>query len=264
MDPDVFLTNGVWCRILIIPSTYLLLSGSCWLLCEAVYLIMIMTLVKTLLGEKSLLKWITLTGWAAPIPMMIPYISYRLDYENTNCWMQEKPCNMLLHIAVLIILLMNIIALAIVGRMIIKPSTTIQQLHRQWSSTSSLPSSLHSLTPRQAPGLRQASLAVLMLAPVFGLHLLLVVMASHPATQVDPDSAMEKVHAIISSLSSSTQGLVVSYFLCFSNKEAMTKTRIQLKRKFLRHTSMRMTNRSHQEIEMRGQNKIFENIYSVM
>ena len=164
MDPDVFLTDGVWCRILNIACTYLLLSTYSWLLCEAVYTVIILTLLE----DKSLLEWISLTGWAAPIPMMIPYILYRLDYEDTNCWMERGTSDMLLHFAVLVIFLLNMIALAIVVQMtIIKPSTTFQRLHRQRSFTSSLPSPPHCLAPRLTPGLRQASLALLMLAPVF-------------------------------------------------------------------------------------------------
>ena len=127
---------------------------------------------------------------------------------------------MLLHFAVLVIFLLNMIALAIVVQMtIIKPSTTFQQLHCQRSSTSSLPSPPHCLAPRLAPGLRQASLALLILAPVFGLHLLLL------AVSPDPDSAWEKVHAVLSSLSSSTHGIVVSCILCCTNKEAMTQNK---------------------------------------
>ena len=198
-----------------IACTYLLLSTYSWLLFEAVYTVIILTLLE----EKSLLEWISLTGWAAPIPMMIPYISYRLYYEDTNCWMQRNQRQATSHRCP-----HHILAEYDRTQMtVIKPVTTFQQLHRKRSSTSSLPSSPHCLAPRLAPrlapGLRQASLALLILAPVFGLHLLLL------AVSPDPDSAWEKVHAVLSSLSSSTHGIVVSCILCFTNKEAMTQNK---------------------------------------
>ena len=143
-----------------IACTYLLLSTYSWLLFEAVYTVIILTLLE----EKSLLEWISLTGWAAPIPMMIPYISYRLYYEDTNCWMQRNQRQATSHRCP-----HHILAEYDRTQMtVIKPVTTFQQLHRKRSSTSSLPSSPHCLAPRLAPrlapGLRQASLALLMLA----------------------------------------------------------------------------------------------------
>ena len=248
MEPDVFVNNGVWCRILHTVNTYLLLSTYCWMLCEAVFLIMI--LLKTVLEEESLLKRLSLFGWGAPIMMMVPYVKYRLEYEDTNCWMQKGTSDIFLYIPVLIIILLNLITLAIVVK-IIKSSTTFQQHHRQRSSANSDPRSPSgSEAPRLTPGLRQASRAVLMLTPVFGLHLLLLPVSP------DPDSAWEKVHAVISALSTSTQGTVVSCILCFANKEVMAKLKGYLQRKFSRNNTMESNNRSLQRVEMHGRTSV--------
>ena len=242
----MFVNNGVWCRILHTVNTYLLLSTYCWMLCEAVFLIMI--LLKTVLEEESLLTKLSLFGWGAPIMMMVPYIKYRLEYEDTNCWMQKGTSDIFLYIPVLIIILLNFITLAIVVK-IIKSSTTFQQHHRQRSSANSDPRSPSgSEAPRLVtPGLRQASRAVLMLTPVFGLHLLLLPVSP------DPDSAWEKVHAVISALSTSTQGTVVSCILCFANKEVMAKLKGYLQRKFSRNNTMESNNRRIQRVKMHGQ-----------
>ena len=253
----MYLSNSVWCRVLHIVNTYLLLSTYCWMLCEAVFLIMI--LVKTLLEEELLLTRLAVFGWGAPILIVIPYVTYRLQHENTNCWMGKGDSDIFLYIPVLIIILLNLITLANIVR-IIKTSTTFQQLHRQRSSANSDP---RSQSGSEAPRLtvaRQSSRAVLMLAPVFGLHFLLLPVSP------DQDSAWEKVHAVISAVSSSTQGLVVSGILCFANKDVMEKFKGYIRRKFSRdHHSMEI-NRSLQRVEMHGHSSItsFTRISSIL
>ena len=249
--------NGGWCRILHSLTTYLLLSTYCWMLCEAVFLIMI--LVKTVLEEEMLLKRLSLFGWGAPILIMVPYITYRLEYEDTDCWMQRGDSDIFLYIPVLIIILLNSITLGIVVK-IITSSTRFQQFHRQRSSANSDTSSQGvSEGPRLAAA-RQSSRAVMMLTPVFGLQFLLLPVIP------DPDSPWEKVHAVLSALSTSTQGFVVSLILCFANKEVMAKLRGHLKRKFSRdHYSMEIYSRSPQRIQMQGQSSVtsFTRISSV-
>ena len=233
------LNNGLWCRLLHTVNTYLLLSTYCWMLCEAVFLIMI--LVKTLLEEESILKRLSLFGWGAPILIMIPYVTYRLEYEDedTNCWMQKGNSYIFLYVPVLSIIILNLILLGIVLK-IIKTSITFQQVHRQRGSDAN--SDTRSQSSLEAPRLaaaRQSSRAVLMLAPVFGLHFLLLPVIP------EPDSAWEKVHAVISALSTSSQGLVVSFILCFVNKEVMAKLKGYLRRKFSRvHHLMEINNRN--------------------
>ena len=244
---DVHLNNGFWCRLLHTINTYLMLSTYCWMLCEAVFLIMI--LVKTLLEEESLLMQLSLFGWGAPILILIPYVTYRLEHEDedTNCWMQNGDSDIFLYVPVLVIIILNLILLGIVLK-IIKTSTTFQQLHRQRGSAISDTRSQSGLEAPRLAAARQSSRAVLMLTPVFGLHFLLLPVIP------GPDSAWEKVHAIISALSTSSQGLVVSLILCFANKEVVAKVKGYLRRKFSRdHHSMEINNRNLPRVETHGQ-----------
>ena len=56
---DVWSQNEIWFRILHVLTTYFMLSTYFWMLCEGIYLRMI--LVKTFLREENLWIWFLLT-----------------------------------------------------------------------------------------------------------------------------------------------------------------------------------------------------------
>ena len=50
-------------------------------------------------------------GWVVPAILLIPYVIYRLLYENENCWMEMGDSNWLLGIPVIIVIIFNIVIL---------------------------------------------------------------------------------------------------------------------------------------------------------
>ena len=61
--------------------------------------------------------------------------------------------------------------------------------------------------------------AVLILIPIFGLHFLLIPM------RPDAGSRFEYVYEVVSCISTSTQGLSVSFLLCFCNSDVYSLIR---------------------------------------
>ena len=66
--------------------------------------------------------------------------------------------------------------------------------------------------------------AVLILIPIFGLHFLLMPM------RPEPGSILEYVYEVVSSVTTSSQGMAVSFLLCFFNNEVVQ----QIKTTFIR------------------------------
>ena len=46
-----------------------------------------MILVETFVNEKRLGRMLSFTGWGMPLLVTLPYIAYRINYENEKCWM---------------------------------------------------------------------------------------------------------------------------------------------------------------------------------
>ena len=48
-----------------------------------------MILVESVVNEERSRRMLLFTGWAVPLLVSLPYILYRLNYENDNCWMDS-------------------------------------------------------------------------------------------------------------------------------------------------------------------------------
>ena len=66
---------------------------------------------------------------------------------------------------------------------------------------------------------KKSTKAVFILIPIFGLQFLLL------PIRPSKDSPLEYIYQVVSSLSTSTQGITVSFLLCFSNEKILTNLR---------------------------------------
>ena len=208
-NPDVWSSNAVWCRGLNILTTYFMMTTYCWMLAEGAFLRMI--LVKTFIEEEMLLVMLCILGWILPIFIILPYIFYRLQYENELCWMDPGHSVIFLAVPAIIVFVLNIYFLCNVIQVLkskLQFETVYNSAARGGSGTST--GSTTAITLKSAR-------AVIILIPIFGLHFLLL------PIRPGRGSPFEYGYEVISSLSTSTQGLAVSLLLCFSNSEILTK-----------------------------------------
>ena len=84
-DPGTWSANSIWCRGLHIMTTYFMMTTYFWMLCEGMFLRMI--LVNTFVEEEECLVFMYIIGWLSPALTILPYIIYRIFYEDTHCWM---------------------------------------------------------------------------------------------------------------------------------------------------------------------------------
>ena len=89
--------------------------------------------------------------------------------------------------------------------------------------------------------------AVIILIPIFGLHFLLLPIRPSKGSQ------FEYGYEIISSLSTSTQGLAVSILLCFTNSEVLTKIKKAIEKYRLNSNSdlAIYTPRNHKKVKLK-------------
>ena len=197
-NPDVLSQNPVWCRVLQVFTTYFMLATYFWMLCEGIYLHMF--LVNTIIRDEDALIWfLAVLGWIIPALSLLPYAWFRTRFENELCWMDPGQSIIFLAVPAISVIIINIFCLCNVIR-IIKKKITFEQNFTQNKSDVSL----------------KAARAVLILIPIFGVHFLLFPM------RPDPGSHLEYVYEVVSCISTSTQGLSVSFLLCFLNKDIST------------------------------------------
>ena len=48
-----------------------------------------MILVETFVNEERLGRMLCFTGWVVPLLVTMPYIAYRINYEDEKCWMDS-------------------------------------------------------------------------------------------------------------------------------------------------------------------------------
>ena len=87
-----------------------------WMLCEGVFLWVL--LARSLgQGEESLVR-LCLLGWVGPLLVLLPYVTYRTNYENDRCWMDPGYSVIFLSIPAIIVIkhcIMIIILLILIG-----------------------------------------------------------------------------------------------------------------------------------------------------
>ena len=202
-DSSVWSLNSLWCRCLHILTTYFMLTTYFWMLCEGTYLRMI--LVKTFIEEESWIWWLGVLGWLVPVIVLMPYVLFRLGYENQLCWMDSGHSIMFLAIPAICAILINIYFLCDVIK-VLRSKLIFENTFNRNNRNIAM----------------KSARAALILIPIFGLHFLLLPM------RPEKGSSMEYVYQVVSSLSTSTQGLFVSFLLCFTNEDVLCLIKKQL------------------------------------
>ena len=191
----------LWCRILHIITIYFTLSTYLWMLCEGAYLHLL--LVAPFMDENCRVLCLTILGWTAPVFFIIPYMIYRQQNENFHCWMDMGDSNWFIAIPVIIVIILNIIFLY-----------NVIHILRGKLSISTGDSTSHD-------NIKQAR-AILFLIPILGINFMLL-----PIRPSD-DSPLEYFYDILSTISSSFQGVFVSTLLCFTNSQVIGEVKKQL------------------------------------
>ena len=190
-NPSDWSGNEFWCRVLHVLTTYFMLTTYFWMLCEGAFLRMF--LVKTFIKTDWCIFWLSAIGWVTPAFILIPYILFRHAYENQLCWMDQGQSILFLGIPVIIVIFINIYFLC----------SVILILRRKLNFENNFNKN-NDVTFKSAR-------AVFILVPIFGLHFLLM------PIRPDAGSKLEYVYEVIASITTSTQGLSVSFLLCFLN-----------------------------------------------
>ena len=113
-DLDVLSSNEVWCRILHVITTFFTLTTYFWMFCEGIYLQLLLDSTLQVDQNWMILLCLSGIGWVAPAILLIPYVIYRLLYENENCWMDMGDSNWFLGIPVIIVIIFNIILINVI------------------------------------------------------------------------------------------------------------------------------------------------------
>ena len=201
--PDVWSENSAWCRLLQIFTTYFMLTTYFWMLCEGTFLRMIA--VRTFIKEEFWVSCLLALGWLAPGVILIPYVIYRYQYENELCWMEPNSQSMIfLAVPVITVIIINIYFLYSV--------VTVLRNKLRFENN---------FNKKNDVNFKSAK-AVLILIPIFGLQFLLMPM------RPEQGSTLEYVYEVISSVTTSTQGLAVSLLLCFCNNDVVRQIKITL------------------------------------
>ena len=203
-SPGVWSQNSVWCRVLQVFTTYFMLSTYFWMLCEGTFLRLIA--VRTFIKEEFWLSCLLVLGWLVPAGAIVPYVVYRYYYENELCWMDPGQSIIFLAVPVITVIIINIFFLGSVVRVLRHQLRFGNNFNR-----------------RNDVNFKSAR-AVLILIPIFGLHFLLMPM------RPEPGSTLEYVYEVVSSVTTSSQGMAVSFLLCFFNNEVVQ----QIKTTFIR------------------------------
>ena len=205
LNPESLNKNQVWCRVLHVFTTYFMLTTYFWMLCEGIFLRMF--LVNTIIRfEDSFVWFLAIIGWIFPCLSLIPYVWFRTHYENELCWMDPGRSIIFLAVPAISAITINIFCLCNVIKVIQKKFIFEQKFTRNKPDIS-----------------LKSARAVLILIPIFGVHFLLFPM------RPEPGSNLEYVYEVFSCISTSTQGLSVSFLLCFCNNDISSK----MKRKCL-------------------------------
>lgn len=203
-DSNVWSGNVLWCRILHVVTTYFTLTTYFWMLCEGAYLHLL--LVNISIVDRYKVQLLVIVGWVVPVIVMVPYVAYRQLYENSHCWMDMGDSNWILGVPVMLVMVLNILFLSHVIYLI-------------RSKMRAFPDGSRDDSPTEAT-MTQAR-AALFLVPILGLYFVLVPIRPLPGSQ------LEYIYDILSTVSSSFQGVFVSLLLCFTNSEVIERIKLR-------------------------------------
>jgi calcitonin receptor-like len=197
-DNSVLSSNVLWCRVLHVITTYFTLTTYLWMLCEGAYLHLL--LVMPFMEERCRVFSLIIVGWTTPAFFIIPYMIYRQRNENLYCWMDLGDSNWFIGIPVIIVIVLNVIFLSNVIH-ILRVKLSISSENSGGDNTSN-------------DTIKQAR-AVLFLVPILGINFMLL------PIRPSQDSPLEYFYDILSTVSSSFQGVFVSFLLCFTNSQVI-------------------------------------------
>ena len=183
-----------------------------WMLCEGVFLWVLLTRAPG--EEEESLGRLFVLGWAGPLLVTIPYAVYRAKYEDDHCWMDPGYSVIFLSLPAILVIALNMFFLFNVIR-ILKSKLEFQT---RVLGRGSIRSGSSSSSSSGRNTLRSAR-AIIILVPIFGLHFILL------PVRPEKGSSLEYAYDILSSVSTSTQGLAVSILLCFTNHEVISKVK---------------------------------------
>ena len=182
-QPDIWSFNPIWCTAFNIVLTYFTVTTYFWMMCEGAYLHMI--LFNSLENDSLRLKLLKVLGWGVPCLVVVPYATYRYNFQNSDCWVDMGESSWFVGVPVVMIMLVNI-------AMLINVIVVLRSKLREESSNLRRNSWI-------VTNIKQLK-AVCFLVPVLGLHFILV------PIRPSPDSHLERAYDLLLTISSSFQG----------------------------------------------------------
>ncbi|XP_076094825.1 calcitonin gene-related peptide type 1 receptor-like [Mytilus galloprovincialis] len=195
-DPQVYINNPVWCRILHVLAQYATVCNYAWMFCEGFYLHTI--LVMTFTREKILLIICYLTGWGIPVIPSAIYSGLRSTNPviDKNCWHKDTYLKYIFSGPIAVSLIVNFIFLINVLRI--------------------LCSKVRSMNQQESNPIRQSLRATLILIPLLGVQCFAI-----PLRPDESDEYGQYIYDMISAFLASFQGFLVSLLFCFLNGEVL-------------------------------------------
>eukprot|EP00094_Tigriopus_californicus_P000854 TCALIF_00825-PA protein Name:"Similar to CALCR Calcitonin receptor (Cavia porcellus)" AED:0.08 eAED:0.04 QI:277/0.62/0.55/1/0.75/0.88/9/172/499 len=189
-QPSIGSENPIWCRILHVVMMYFTVSSYTWVLCEGLYLQLMLT-TRGQLNETKFKIGLFIFGWFSPVFILVPYTLFRqsIPEEDLNCWMDFGSSQWFLSIPVGLILLANVCILI----------NVIIVLRKKLKAGGS---HLVRINSNPAVTLKSAKAAFLLI-PILGLQFLVL--------PVRPEE-----HSPLSRL---YDGVIISLLFCFLNGE---------------------------------------------
>ncbi|XP_067131704.1 calcitonin gene-related peptide type 1 receptor-like isoform X2 [Centruroides vittatus] len=187
--------NKISCQILHILLYYFMVTNYFWMLCEGLYLHVL--LVVAFLSESKVLIWLYFLGWGFPVVLIVAYAVARSRHSENilHCWMDDSKYLWILSGPVCISLVLNFIFLVNIIRVLVIK--------------------LRALNTPESQQTKKAVRATVILIPLLGLHYLILPLRPKPGTKA------EFAYEIISVFINSFQGLCVSLLFCFFNNEVI-------------------------------------------
>eukprot|EP00095_Tigriopus_kingsejongensis_P006630 maker-scaffold1179_size56971-snap-gene-0.15 protein:Tk06630 transcript:maker-scaffold1179_size56971-snap-gene-0.15-mRNA-1 annotation:"calcitonin-like diuretic hormone receptor 2" len=201
LEPTIGEDNPLWCRVLHVVMMYFTVSTYSWVLCEGLYLQLMLT-TRGQMNEGKVKLLLFLFGWFSPVFILVPYTLYRqaIPEEDVTCWMEFGSSQWFLSIPVGLILLVNV---GILTKVII---VLRNKLKAGGGPRRARANSNPAVTIKSVR-------AVFMLIPILGLQFLVV------PIRPDEESPIVRVYDVISAFLASYQGVIISLIFCFLNGE---------------------------------------------
>ncbi|CAD5219843.1 unnamed protein product [Bursaphelenchus xylophilus] len=196
---ELYFSNHILCRILfIIQFAYFPLTSFCWMLAEGIHLYWL--LFRSLAHGSPHIKFLPWACWGLPVLLTILYAVPAELFDSDQC-LTEPSNNWWIRVWLVaprfICLGVNVIILSVTLRLLLqklKMNTNCSKLRNYL----------------------KVMRAMLMLVPLFGIHLFLVIIETGKASDV---------HDIIKMVVNGFQGFLVSSVICYSNRMKLFRSK---------------------------------------